>query len=300
MTAGGSLSLTSGLLDAVFPGTNVADIEYLRWLYLGSPFGSVIETNLDDDLGRRGHYALVPIVLSTGGQSHQGALSLNTAIAERARGGGMFVKLASAALEKAAALGVETVIGVANANSTPGFLRRLNFDLVTSLPATVMLPLPGRRRWQSMPATEATSWLTESTNILSSPSGGLAREWTPETLAWRLSCPGRNYWLHRGRDGLAVSIAAHQGAIPVAVLLKVFAANRLNSHSIQGLVRSAAAAHRAPIVLHVGLNDLFEPPGLPLPNRLKPSPLNLIRRDLSGSAPAAPITRLEFLDFDAY
>ncbi len=35
-------------------------------------------------------------------------------------------------------------MGVANANSTPGFLRRLDFELVTPLPATVLLPLPGR------------------------------------------------------------------------------------------------------------------------------------------------------------
>ena len=43
----------------------------------------------------------------------------------------------------AAAIGVETVVGVANANSTPGFVKRLGFELLAPLPASVMVPTPG-------------------------------------------------------------------------------------------------------------------------------------------------------------
>ena len=38
------------------------------------------------------------------------------------------------AIEEARQQGVQTVVGVANANSTPGFLRRLSFELVGPLP----------------------------------------------------------------------------------------------------------------------------------------------------------------------
>ena len=64
------LSATAGLLAEVFPGSHVASTDYLRWLYLESPFGPVIETNLDDDRGRAGHYALAPITIARDGVDH--------------------------------------------------------------------------------------------------------------------------------------------------------------------------------------------------------------------------------------
>ncbi len=137
------LDATAQLLAEVFPGSHIANVEYLRWLYEESPFGGVIESNLDDDRGRVGHYALVPITLARDGVDHPAALSLNTAVHERGRGGGVFVELGERTVGKAAELGVESVVGVANANSTPGFVRRLGFDLLAALPAKMITPLPG-------------------------------------------------------------------------------------------------------------------------------------------------------------
>ena len=58
-----SVTRTAALLENVFPGSAVGRLDYLRWLYERSPFGGVIEANLDDEHGRAGHYALVPISL---------------------------------------------------------------------------------------------------------------------------------------------------------------------------------------------------------------------------------------------
>ncbi len=47
-------------------------------------------------------------------------------------------------MDQAVARGIVSIVGVANANSTPGFLRHLGFSLVRALPVRVAPPLPGR------------------------------------------------------------------------------------------------------------------------------------------------------------
>jgi GNAT superfamily N-acetyltransferase len=300
-----AISQTAALLAEVFPDSDVSQPEYLRWLYQESPFGPVIETNLDDERGRGGHYALVPIAMTSDGRERSGALSLNTAVHERARGGGTFVRLASETIAEARRRGVETVVGVANANSTPGFMRRLDFELLTALPASVMLPIPGPREqirsgWADANAFERDGLAASAEPLLAAPATGEARRWTPETLRWRLARPGTLYALHRADGLLAVSCRDSRHGIGVAILLKVFAASRVSKSTRRALVRTACHFHRAPIALHVGLNDLVDFRGMALPERLRESPLNLIYRSLQTQPRPASIVRFEFLDFDAY
>jgi hypothetical protein len=299
-----AISQTAALLAEVFPGSDASQPEYLRWLYEQSPFGPVIETNLDDERGRAGHYALVPIALTRDGVDRSAALSLNTAVHERARGSGTFVRLASETIAEARRRGVETVVGVANANSTPGFVRRLDFELLTPLPASVMLPTPGSRGGIGSGWADASAFgddgLAACPEPLLAPASGEARRWTAETLRWRLARPGARYALHRADELLAVSCQDSRHGVRVAILLKVFAASRVSAGTRRALVRAACRFHRAPIALHVGLNDLVDLRGVPLPERLRESPLNLIYRSLQAQSPPASIVRFEFLDFDAY
>lgn len=295
---------TEALLSEVFPGSHIASAEYLRWLYEQSPFGPVIQSNLDDGRGRAGHYALVPITLARDGDDYRGALSLNTAVHERARGGGVFVKLGAQTVDAAAAVGVEAVVGVANANSTPGFIKRLGFELLTPLPANVMLPLPGASagiRSRAVRAEASDCGLgPDVTPLLAVPGRGEARRWTADTLAWRLRRPGASYALHRGRHVLAVTCHDRRAGVRVAIILKVFAAAPLSNGDARALVRAACRHHRAPVALHVGVNELVDFRGIALPKRLRESPLNLIHRSLVTPARRASIVRFEFLDFDAY
>jgi len=298
------LAPTAALLSEVFPGSDVSSPGYLRWLYQESPFGPVIETDLDDERGRAAHYALVPIAIARDGRDYRAALSLNTAVHERARGGGVFVRLGEETVQKAAASGVESVVGVANANSTPGFVRRLGFRLLTPLPASVMLPRPGGARGirsvQLRDDTADRGLEGDVDALLTVPSDGEARRWTAETLRWRLRRPGASYAIHRGPGLLAVSCHGHRAGLRVAIILKVFAAAPLPPRAARGLVRAACRHHRAPVALHVGLNDLVDFDGMALPERLRPSPLNLIYRSLLAPAREPSIVRFEFLDFDAY
>ncbi|HEY4095218.1 MAG TPA: GNAT family N-acetyltransferase [Baekduia sp.] len=296
------IEATSALLEETFPGAGAGDLAYLRWLYDNSPFGPVVEINLDDEQGRAGHYAIVPVELSTDGADRPGALSLNTAVHERARGGGVFTRLANDAFTLAASRGVEVVVGVANANSTPGFVRRLEFELVTPLPATVLVPVPGGRSGvRTMAATAPGALDREDLDgVLAPPATGLTTHWTRERLAWRLARPGKSYILHHGPGVMAVSTLDRRGPARVAVLLAVFAAADVPSPVTRALVRAACVAHRAPVALHAGVNARLSLRGVPLPERLRPSPLNFIYRDLVAGGAAPAIARWEFLDFDAY
>jgi hypothetical protein len=302
-----TIDATAALLERVFPdASRVSRPQYLRWLYEDSPFGAAIEANLDDDEGRAGHYALVPIALTNDGARCAGALSLNTAVDQRARGGGVFVRLATEAIEGAQRQGVQMVVGVANANSTPGFLRRLSFELLGPLPATVLLPLPGRRQpvrsmWAGEEAFAAGGVAAGGLDaLLAPPARGLARAWTPETLRWRLASPGSRYALHRSEHMLVITTADPVKGIPVAVLLKAFASTPPSVSERRAIVRAACRVHRAPLAVHVGLNDMVAFQGLQLPKRLRSSPLNLIVRHLNDVLPRNTVTRFEFLDFDAY
>lgn len=299
------IDATATLLSQVFPGTRVSRREYLEWLYERSPFGQVVETNLDDDEGRCGHYAVVPIDLVRDGAPLRGALSLNTAVHERARGGGAFVRLADATYEAAGALGIEAIVGVANGNSTPGFVRRLGFQLITPLPAQVLLPVPGARHrvrtaWAGPAAFASGGLAADIDALLAPPARGLARAWTGDTLRWRLESPGSRYALHRSTDALVVSTAERRRGLHLAVILKVFAAGPLNRASCRALVRAVCRAHRSPVAIHVGCNERTPFSGIRLPERLRPSPLNFIYRQLDGESSAPELTRFELLDFDAY
>lgn len=300
------LGATAALLDEVFPGTGLGDERYLEWLYRDSPDGEVIESNVDDDEGRVGHYAITPIALAEGpAGSFRGALSLNTGVHERGRGRGLFVSLAEATYADARRQGVRRVVGVANASSTPGFVRRLGFALVCSLPVAVIVPLPGLRGdARSVPVTAellASPALSELAPLLASPGAGLARAWTPESLGWRLAAPGRSYALHVGDGLLAISSVVARRGVRIAVICAVFASRPLPRRSLLGLASVVCRHQRAPVAVRVGVNELLPRVGFPLPDRLRESPLNLIHRDLSQPGrPAPPIARWEAIDFDAF
>ena len=296
------IEATAALLEETFAGAGNGDPAYLRWLYDDSPFGTVVETNLDDDAGRAGHYAIVPVDLSIDGQPRLGALSLNTAVHERARGGGVFTRLATDTYTSARDRGIEVVVGVANANSTPGFIRRLEFQLVTPLPATVLVPTPGGRGAVRTMASGASGALEhpELDALLTSAASGLTTRWTGDSLAWRLARPGRDYLVHHAPGLLAVSTLERPRVARVAVLLAVFAAAEVAPSATRALIRAVCLAHRSPMMVHVGVNERLGLRGVALPQRLRPSPLNFIYRDLIGGGPAPRLARWEFLDFDAY
>jgi hypothetical protein len=201
-------------------------------------------------------------------------LSLNTATHPDYQGRGLFTRLAEQTYAQGAEAGYGFVIGVANANSTPGFLRKLAFQEVARLQAGVLSHVPGR--FSDTPLQYQGAW----------------RE---DLLRWRLANPAGRYASARRGDLFGVWARTHLPFVRCGAFLPGAAETGLPS----GVAPFGAT-------LFIGLEprwDLGRQGFLPVPERLRPSPLNLIWRALGPAAPAAlraDAVALNFLDFDPY
>lgn len=297
------------LLNQVFP-ESAFTYDYLEWLYNAAPDGHHIPSDYTEGGELLGHYTVVPQSWRFGEALKPLALSLNTAVHVKARGKGLFTTQAEESYAKAVGQGVQAIIGVANANSTPGFLRRLGFKLVCSLPVVAGAVFPKGRGdttsyrvaspFLESPEFRAICALIES----GQGTAGASQNWTADKLRWRLSSPRAKYAVHSHRTGTLITTTAPLVAgIRAVIALKFFPHSPAGEVDCTALLRKAAGFHRSPFFVYSGFNSQAHPRGLPLPRRLLPSPLNLIYRRLDASMPdpdEISFSTFEFLDFDAY
>ena len=186
-----------------------------------------------------------------------------------------FERDASQPAEKAER-GYDHVIGVANANSTPGFVRKLDFQLVAPLDVRVGMRSPSRG---------------------AGGTPGWAREWSADELGWRLDNPARTYAVHEGRRGLTISSPTDRPG--VRAVIKVGGDPALEP-AARALPRGGRVGPRVWVGLSEQVRHRF--PTVELPDRLKPSPLNLIYLPLQGQGDTLDPRRVEFegIDFDAW
>jgi GNAT superfamily N-acetyltransferase len=269
-----ALAQYGALFAQCFPGATRFTSEYLAWQYLHNPDGRAVGFDAWDGEVLAAHYVCLPALVQVDGRAVRVLLSLNTATAPAFQGQGLFTRLAALTYDAGAALGYDGVYGVANGNSTPGFVRKLGFQLVRPLEAMVGVgtlgtgPMPHQLSFQ--------------------------RSWTCETLRWRCASPynpvrcrqrGSLWQFHAPALGQRVpayaELALADGMAPPATAgvppLRLFI----------GLVPDAAR----------GLATFAS-----IPRRLRPSPLNLIYRSFTQRVthidPRA--VAFTFLDFDAY
>jgi len=238
--------------------------EYLRWLYAANPHGAAVGMNEYAGDMLAGNYGPIPMTARVDGVATKGLLSLNTATHPSHQGKGLFTRLAEATYASAAERGYDFVVGVANANSTPGFTRKLGFQLVAPLDVLVGVG--------SVEPGDAP--------VAFSVDHG-------RSLEWRLSRPGASYV----RSGDSVFARAHGVGI-LAFLARTPLAERFPRARLTDRMR-----------MWIGIDPSLRKRGVlaPLPDRLKPSPLNLIFRDLRGSRTLDKnALRFTLLDFDAY
>lgn len=253
----------SELLSLVFPETDKFSPEFLQWQYVDNPIGRVVGFNAYHDEELAAHYATIPVEWKINEEIKKGLLSLNTATHPNHRGKKLFTQLAEKTYALGKEQGYEFVIGVANANSTPGFLRKLDFKLISPLDAYI-----------------SNSGKSEYKSGLSTISC-----WNTDSLFWRFQNPSNVYV--KGRK--AILSKTHIGA------LKAVMVNKEEGDSLP-LAKSESF-----LKLHIGLNN--KPKGLrfKIPKKLQPSPLNLIYRSLSHhEIPDAKNIQFRLLDFDAY
>ena len=99
-----------------------------RWRWFGSPDGECPIALAMDGKTVAGFYTLWPVRLRIGGAVVLGGQSMDTMTHPDYQGRGIFVTLANACYEIAAARGFEVLYGFPNAQSYPGFVRRLGWD----------------------------------------------------------------------------------------------------------------------------------------------------------------------------
>lgn len=266
------LAAASSLLGQVFGDSPKFTPEAVAWRYRDNPAGQVV--GADAWAGERlaAHYVTCPLKARVEGRELKGLLSLNTATHPDFQGRGLFTRLARATYEAGAALGYDFVIGVANAQSTPGFLGKLEFQHVAALEAGALTHIPRRFR----PADT-----------------GFVSLWDAESLAWRLGNPATRYRTSRHGNLTAVWAKTHIPGVQCVGFLDE-----------PGPVTGQGRPLAAPLFLgldprlNLGAGGLVR-----LPERMRPSPLNLIYRPLNAAAPRTldpGSVALNFLDFDPY
>lgn len=237
--------------------------EYLKWQYADNPVGPIVGFNafLGDLLAA--HYVTMPIYMNVDGKKTLGVLSLNTATHPEHRGKRLFTILAEKTYEYAAENGYKFVIGVANANSTHGFIKHLGFKLVGPLNFKVGV---GQNLYQRKGFTFTSCW-------------------DKETIEWRLKNPSMEYYKN--------------GEMIVSPIKPGF--KKLVYHDQSGLV-SLNKLRCRPFNLYIGFGaDLSKGIYCGIPKFIDHSPFNLIFRDLTGGA-LPEVTKdnilFELIDFD--
>jgi hypothetical protein len=208
-------------------------------------------------------------------------LSLNTATHPDYQGKGLFTKLAAMTYEAGQAAGFDGVYGVANANSTPGFVRKLGFQLVRPLEARIGL---GGLRHAAKPPAQALSF---------------ERSWSAAALRWRCANPDNPVFVRVDGARLRFHAAAAGHKLPAYAELD-------DPQLGAALARTDTARPMlSPLRLFIGLapdasSRYWNYASIPM--SLRPSPLNLIYRSFSPRVAALDPARIafSFLDFDAY
>lgn len=308
------LADAADLLRAELPDPRlIDDTAYLRWSYRENPSGPAWERYHYIEAPGGGRPLLVAhYVISARrfrgpeGRQCEGALSQHSVTRSGYQRAGHFTRLALETYAEAGDASRDFVVGVANAKSTPAFIKYLGWRLVGPLPVRVIPPLSRGRRDLSH-AKVSTSWLENgglddlAAAVGHHPVAAWSTDWTAETLRWRLACPFARYWVHANDDLALVTTRTIHKKLPATVVLKIFPLSP-GPVAATGAIRSAARWHRSAFAVYVGFNRAVTVRGIKPPRRFQPSPLNLIVRSLNPAVGNAGIDfdTFELLDTDAY
>lgn len=126
-----------GLVRGLYEATKnrLRPEEYDRWRFFDTPWGDSPAIIAVDGEVCAALYIVWPVMLRLGDEDVLGAQSMDTMTHPEYRGRGLFVSAAEECFALAKSRGFEVVYGFPNANSYPGFVRRLDFDHVGDVPS---------------------------------------------------------------------------------------------------------------------------------------------------------------------
>jgi len=263
-------------LSLVYPRTKQFSPNYLSWQYCENPDGQCIGFNAFYQKELVAHYVTIPFKAEIFGKVSRGLLSLNTATHPSHQGKKLFTALAERTYDHGKNLGYDFIVGVANANSTPGFVRKLGFQLVGQLEAKIGL---GDVVKKQVPVG------IEYRGV-----------WNPVRMSWRINNPSRSYYFAKHQE--YIQILASTGKLGAMAMLGQVTPEIFDS-------QKAYKRGFPSLKLWIGLNctvDWDKSMYVSIPNVLRPSPLNLIFKDLNESGLKLNPDQIIFdcMDFDAY
>ncbi len=266
-----------GLFTTAFPKSAQITLPYLEWLYTKNPDGMVIgfDAWYGDDLVA--HCASIPREAVFNGKTQKIILTLNTATHPKHRSKGLFTLLAKASYDKARSEGFNAVIAVANSNSTPGFIKKLDFQLITPLSIYI-----GVGKF----------------NIIREKlerSDCFRLNWNKKQLTWRLNCPTREVFMNSIKEGTSF-FTNRFGKLLVPYSENPFIT--LNKSIDKG---KRGSSHFLRVVIGITpQNTVAKNYYIKLIENLKPTPLNFIFKSLDSDTvpPKKDNIFFSFLDFD--
>lgn len=258
-----SLQKIVDLQNIVYEGTHTFHLEPFRNWYLNNPLGKVISFNAFYKEELVAHYACSPYKMLIDGREVLGLFDLATVTHPNHRGKGLFKLLAKTTYDYAKQQGYEFVLGVANANSFPGYMKYFPFTFVDQLPVRIGF----------------------GTNICKEGDKMFSVSWDQQTLDWRRTCCKGNYWREKN------SIVGNYNRF-VQTLMGVFDADVLGDF---GPLKKTSIKPK----LYVGLGAKFKGIYFRVPRWVKHSPFNLIFLDLTdGTLPKITKDNVFFQLFD--
>lgn len=264
---------TSDLLRLVFPRASYLTPRYLEWQYAENPDGQVVACHAILDGMLVGHVSALPMRAVVDGATLRGMFMLNSAVHPGHRRRNLMRRVSEAVFEEGVMRGYAFCVSTGNRYSTLPLLTR--FKMVRPLEARIGFGLPVRRDLDFVPSFE--------------------RLWSEEAMRWRLSNPERPYSVGSRQDDVVVISPAGLPSIG-AVLY-----DGANSWGLS----NQDAESPGPLRLWLGVDpaiDWRRSSFVPIPTRLRPSPLNLVFKDLSGGSLHPDAARFIFraIDFDPY
>ena len=241
------------LFSKCFIGASKYTYNYLKWQYLDNPCGHAI--GYDVMIGDQviAHYAVIPFPAVINNQDCLACWSLNTATHPDYQGRGLFIKLANMTYQLAERMGFYAVVGIANNNSTPGFINKLNFQLFGQLKTKF-----GYFRNLMLPEKKTGH-----------------RKWTNDMLHWRLNNPSKKYYYRNFKQHRRIYAHAYKFNIPFvlgACSSNINLPQKVEKLSLFSLIKpSFFVSH------NYNVSGIF----FNLPKRILPSPWNIIYRALN-------------------
>lgn len=267
-----SLEKYSQLLSSVFVKSKKSPkqyYEYLKWQYLENPLGTAIGYDAFYNNELVAHYANIPSQFYLNGKITKCLIAVNLAVYPEHRGKGLFIQLANKSYDDARSQGYEFVLAAANQNSSHGFLKRLGFYLIAPLEVKV-----GIGKIDFDPSIDYK----------------LKALWSNASLKWRLSNPYAKYF----KSGSTIVADTNLNGFYAQFY------NIINSSLNVDFLKVKNPLLK--VWIGLALNKSQKGIFINLPHKLKPAPLNLSFKDLTGKSPILKKEDVfyELIDFDAF